>query len=73
MDRQGLHVSEQLPATDEKPNEAADGQTRKRNGENKSDEQHIRSHFGGLNFETEEDAQAVDAMCVFSQEEAFSL
>ena len=37
------------------------------------DEKHIRSHIPGLNFDSQEEAQAVDAMCVFSQEEAFSL
>ena len=65
--------SEQLRATYQEPNEAADGKTRKRNGENKSDEKHVRRHIPGLNFDSQEEAQAVDAMCVFSQEEAFSL
>ena len=73
MDVKVFMYSEQLRATNQEPNEASDGQTRKRNGENKSDEKHIRSHIPGLNFDSQEEAQAVDAMCVFSQEEAFSL
>ena len=62
MDRQGLHVS--LPPSDEKPNKAAHGKARKRNRQDESDEKHVRSHFGGLYLETEEDAEKVKALVV---------
>ena len=42
---------------------------RKRNRQDETDEQHVRSHFGGLYLETEEDAEKVKALVVsnFSQ------
>ncbi len=61
---------EPLPPSDEKPDKAAHGKTRKRNRQDESDEQHVRSHFGGLYLETEEDAEKVKALVVsnFSQD-----
>lgn len=64
MDRRVFMYGEPLPPSDEKPNKAAHGKTRKRNRQDESDEQHVRSHFGGLYLETEEDAEKVKALVV---------
>ena len=70
IDRRVFMYGEPLPPSDEKPNQAAHGKARKRNRQDESDEQHVRSHFGGLYLETEEDAEKVKALVVsnFSQD-----
>ena len=64
MDRRVFMYGEPLPPSDEKPDKAAHSKTRKRNRQDESDEQHVRSHFGGLYLETEEDAEKVKALVV---------
>jgi len=70
IDRRVFMYGEPLPPSDEKPNQTAHGKARKRNRQDESDEQHVRSHFGGLYLETEEDAEKVKALVVsnFSQD-----
>ena len=70
IDRRVFMYGEPLPPSDEKPNQAAHGKARKRNRQDESHEQHVRSHFGGLYLETEEDAEKVKALVVsnFSQD-----
>ena len=71
MDRRVFMYAEPLPPSDEKPNKAAHGKARKRNRQDESDEQHIRSHFGGLYLETEEDAEKVKALVVSNYSQDF--
>ena len=71
MDRRVFMYAEPLPPSDEKPNKAAHGKARKRNRQDESDEQHIRSHFGGLYLETEEDAEKVKALVVPNSSQDF--
>jgi hypothetical protein len=70
MDRRVFMYGEPLPPANQKPNKAAHGKAGKRNRKDESDEQHVRSHFGGLYLETEEDAEKVKALVVsnFSQD-----
>lgn len=62
MDRRVFMYSEPLPPSDEKPNKAANGKAGKRNRQDQTDEQYVRSHFGGLYLETEEDAEKIKAL-----------
>ena len=71
MDRRVFMYAEPLPPSDEKPNKAAHGKARKRNRQDESDEQHVRSHFGGLYLETEEDAEKVKALVVSNYSQDF--
>ena len=64
IDRRVFMYADPLPPANEKPNKAAHGKAGKRNGKDDSDEQHIRSHFGGLYLETSEDAEKVKALVV---------
>ena len=71
IDRRVFMYGEPLPPSDEKPNQAAHGKARKRNRQDESDEQHVRSHFGGLYLETEEDAEKVKALVVSNYSQDF--
>ena len=71
MDRRVFMYGEPLPPSNKKPNKAAHGKAGKRNREDKSDEQHVRSHFGGLYLETEEDAKKVKALVVSNSSQDF--
>ena len=71
IDRRVFMYGEPLPPSNEKPNEAAHGKARKRNRQDESDEQHVRSHFGGLYLETEEDAEKVKALVVSNYSQDF--